>query len=163
MSRFSNRLFEVKHSDYPPPLPVSMSLTNPCFSSGDRHHGPSIMGFENEVEQSCAAFCRQTDGRSKRTCELTSSIVPRALSIPPLGGARVSSYRMSSCTVFMLLRPAPWSTELGAVNPDAVHDQPACQGHDRLSSRGAWRSASPRQQARTISSTTACSEPLRRA
>src|SRR5712671_1715679 len=38
--------------------------------------GPSIMGFEDEVEQSFGRPCRQTNGRSKRTCELTSSIVP---------------------------------------------------------------------------------------
>ena len=51
------------------------------------------MGFENEVEQSIARPCRQTDGRSKRTCELTSSIVPRGtsfhrsveLEFPPIG------------------------------------------------------------------------------
>ena len=41
------------------------------------HQGPSIMGFEDEAEQSIRRPCRQTNGRSKRTCELTSSIVPR--------------------------------------------------------------------------------------
>src|SRR5437016_8322941 len=40
----------------------------------------SIMGFEDEVEQSIGRPCRQTNGRSKRTCELTSSIVPRGTS-----------------------------------------------------------------------------------
>ena len=35
------------------------------------------MGFENEAEQSLGRPCRQGDGRSKRTYELTSSIVPR--------------------------------------------------------------------------------------
>src|SRR5262245_31293647 len=43
----------------------------------NRHQGPSIMGFEDGVEQSLGRPCRQTNGRSKRTCELTSSIVPR--------------------------------------------------------------------------------------
>ena len=38
------------------------------------------MGFEDEVEQSKGRPCRQTNGRSKRTCELTSSIVPRGTS-----------------------------------------------------------------------------------
>ncbi len=38
------------------------------------------MGFEDEVEQSLARPCRQTNGRSKRKCELTSSIVPRGTS-----------------------------------------------------------------------------------
>src|SRR5215471_17960188 len=42
--------------------------------------GPSIMGFEDEVEQSFGRPfgrpCRQCDGRFKRTYELTPSIVP---------------------------------------------------------------------------------------
>jgi hypothetical protein len=38
------------------------------------------MGFEDEPEQSLGRPCRQDDGRSKRTCELTSSIVPRGTS-----------------------------------------------------------------------------------
>ena len=46
----------------------------------NRHQGPSIMGSEDEVEQSLPRPCRQTNGRSKRTCELTSSIVPRGTS-----------------------------------------------------------------------------------
>src|SRR5262249_58059721 len=36
------------------------------------HKGPSIMGFEDEVEQSFGRPCRQCNGRLKRTCELTS-------------------------------------------------------------------------------------------
>ena len=35
------------------------------------------MGFEDEVEQSFGRPRRQTNGSSKRTYELTSSIVPR--------------------------------------------------------------------------------------
>jgi hypothetical protein len=35
------------------------------------------MGFEDEAEQSVTRPYRQIDDRSKRTCELTSSIVPR--------------------------------------------------------------------------------------
>ena len=38
------------------------------------------MGFEDEAEQSNGRPCRQTNGRSKRPCELTSSIVPRGTS-----------------------------------------------------------------------------------
>ena len=38
------------------------------------------MGFEDEVEQSIGRPCRQTNGRSKRPYELTSSIVPRGTS-----------------------------------------------------------------------------------
>ena len=41
-----------------------------------RHQGPSIMGFEDEVEQSFGRPCRQCNGRLKQTYELTSSIVP---------------------------------------------------------------------------------------
>jgi len=40
----------------------------------------SIMGFEDEAEQSLRRRCRLTDGRSKRTYELTSSIVPQGTS-----------------------------------------------------------------------------------
>src|SRR5882724_11249800 len=38
------------------------------------------MGFEDKVEQSHARPYRQRGGRFKRTCELTSSIVPRGTS-----------------------------------------------------------------------------------
>ena len=38
------------------------------------------MGFEDEVKQSFPRPCRQTNGGSKLTCELTSSIVPRGTS-----------------------------------------------------------------------------------
>src|SRR5947207_3424126 len=38
------------------------------------------MGFEDEAEQSYRRPCRQSNGRSKRTYELTSSIVPRGTS-----------------------------------------------------------------------------------
>jgi hypothetical protein len=38
------------------------------------------MGFEDEVERSYGRPCCQSDGRSKQTCELTSSIVPRGTS-----------------------------------------------------------------------------------
>src|SRR5256886_9395662 len=40
----------------------------------------SIMGFEDEVEQSFGRPCRQCDCRFKRPYELTSSIVPRGTS-----------------------------------------------------------------------------------
>src|SRR6476619_2429741 len=51
------------------------------------------MGSEDEVEQSFGRPCRQRNGRSKQTCELTSSIVPRGtsfhrlveLEFPPIG------------------------------------------------------------------------------
>ena len=111
---------------------VWMSLTGSCFSS-ESAQGPSIMGFEDEVEQSLGRPCRRTDGRSKRTYDLTSSVVPRGTSFhrlvelesPPI---RFDPARFSCCCGFR--GPA----ELGAVNPDARHDhgQSARQGHDRL-------------------------------
>src|SRR5262252_7617832 len=72
---------------------------------------------------------------SKRTCDLTSSIVPRGTSFhraveldyPPIefGLARF----LCCCR-----RSFPGPAELRAVNPDAVHDhgQPTRQRHDRL-------------------------------
>jgi hypothetical protein len=38
------------------------------------------MGFEDKVERSYGRPYREIDGRSKRLCELTSSIVPRGTS-----------------------------------------------------------------------------------
>src|SRR5712672_4470298 len=92
------------------------------------------MGFEDEAEQSLGRPCCQTDGRSKRTYGLTTSIVPRGTSFhrsvelefpPPI---RFGSARLSCCCGF------PGPPELGAVNPDAMHDygQPTSQRHDRL-------------------------------
>src|SRR4030095_15775493 len=66
--------------------------------------------------------------------------------LPPLGGARVSSYRDCSGTALMPLRP-PWSTATRYRPPICG----ACSrrgGVPRLRSpslsRGAWRSSSPR-------------------
>src|SRR5262245_6003328 len=50
------------------------------------------MGFEDKVEQSSGRPCRQTDGWSKRTCELTSSIVPRGTSFHRSVEFEFSSY-----------------------------------------------------------------------
>ena len=56
-----------------------------------RHQGPSIMGFEDEVEQSLARPCREMNGRPSGH---TNSPHPRPARdiIPPLGGSQVSSY-----------------------------------------------------------------------
>src|ERR1022692_4484772 len=91
------------------------------------------MGFEDEAEQSIGRPYRQTNGRSKRPNELTSSIVPRGtsfhrsveLEFPPIAFDPVRP----SCRYDL-----PGPAELGAVNPDAVHDhgQPTRQRHDRL-------------------------------
>src|SRR5436190_10120267 len=111
---------------------VSMSLTGSCFSS-ESAPGPSIMGVEDEAEQSTERPC-VTNGRSKRLGELTSSIVPRGtsfhrrveLEFPPIGCDPAGFSRCYG------LFPGP--SELGAVNPNAVqdHGQAACQSHDRL-------------------------------
>ena len=65
--------------------------------------GPSIMGFEDEVEQSFGRPCRQCDGRFKRTYELTSSIVPRGTSSTTRWS---SSFLLSSVIAFMPRRLA---------------------------------------------------------
>ena len=93
------------------------------------------MGFEDEAEQSIGRPCRQTNGRSKRPSELTSSIVPRGTSFhrwvelecPPI---RFDPAQLSRCGGGLFSGPA----ELGAINPDAMHDhsQSPGQGHDRL-------------------------------
>ena len=79
MTCFSNRPFRVKRFQtiHHYSVDVAHGLVL-LFGIGTR--GPSIMGFEDEVEQSIGRPCRQTNGRSKRTCELTSSIVPRGTS-----------------------------------------------------------------------------------
>ena len=71
---------------------VSMSLAGSRFSSESAPR-PFQYGIRGRVEQSLPRPCRQCDGRSKRTCELTSSIVPRGtsfhcwvdLGFPPIG------------------------------------------------------------------------------
>ncbi len=130
--RFSNRPFWVKHFQTIHRRSVDVA-SRARASLRNRHQGHSIMGFEDEAEKSFGRPCRQTNGRSKRPCELTSSIVPRGtsshhaveLEYPPVG---VRSLWLS-CR-----RGLPGPAELGAVNPDAVHDhgQPARQRHDRL-------------------------------
>ena len=62
-----------------PPLQCRC-LSRARASLRNRHHGPSIMGSEDEAEQSLPRPCRQYDGGSKRKYELTSSIVPRGTS-----------------------------------------------------------------------------------
>ena len=91
------------------------------------------MGFEDEAERSLGRPCRQTNGRSKRTYDLTSSIVPRGTSFHravEFGFPPIEFYRagLSCCYGF------PGPPELGPVNPYAMHDhgQATRQGHDRL-------------------------------
>jgi hypothetical protein len=87
------------------------------------------MGFEDEMEQSIARPYRHSNGGCKRTCELTSSIVPRGtsfhrsveLEFPSIGFDPWFSYCGRGALFF---GPA----ELGAVHPYTVqnHGQPAC-------------------------------------
>jgi hypothetical protein len=64
---------------------------------------------------------RQTNGRSKQTCDLTSSIVPRGTSFHRTVDSRFSPIAADlgwlSCGCNFLGPP-----ELGAVNPYAAHD-----------------------------------------
>jgi hypothetical protein len=77
--RFSNRPFGVKHFQtiHRYSVDVARGLVL-LFGIGTK--GPSIMGFEDKAAQSVSRPCRQSSGRSKRTYELTSSIVPRGTS-----------------------------------------------------------------------------------
>src|ERR1035437_5691454 len=111
---------------------VSMSLTVSCFSSESAPR-PFQYGIRERGGTIFRAALRQSDGRSKRTYELTSSIVPRGtsfhhsveLEFPPIA---FDPARLSCCCDF------PGPAELGAVNPYAVHDHghPTRQRHDRL-------------------------------
>src|SRR3954447_3726071 len=133
-SRFSNRPLRVKRFQTIHPLQCRCR-SRARASLRNRHQGRSIMGFEDEVEQSFGRPCRQCDCRFKRLYDLTSSIVPRGTSFhrsvelecPSIG---LDAARFSCCCCGLFSGPA----ELGAVNPYAVHDhsQPTCQGHDRL-------------------------------
>src|SRR5262249_8117237 len=99
--RFSNRPFRVKR--FQPIHHYSVDVAHGLvllFGIGTR--GPSIMGFEDEAGQSLGRPCRQTNGRSKRTCELTSSIVPRGTSFHRSVELECP-YSIRCCTVFMLL------------------------------------------------------------
>src|SRR5450830_1225588 len=88
------------------------------------------MGFEDEAEQSKWRPYRQCNGRSKRTYELTSSIVPRGTSFHGLVELEIPPI------VFVYLRPHATTASRVQRNsvPYAVHDhgQSARQGHNRL-------------------------------
>src|SRR5215468_10986049 len=83
--------------------------------------GPSIMGFEDEVEQSFGRPCRQCDGRFKRTYELTSSIVPRGTSFHRGVERRFSPIALDPAQISSRCG-FPGPPEVGAINPHAVHD-----------------------------------------
>src|SRR5450759_2586810 len=91
------------------------------------------MGFEDEAEQSVTRPYRQIDDRSKRTCELTSSIVPRGTSFHGLVELEYSPIVIDPAWL-SCRRDLPGPTELSTINPYAVHDhgQSARQRDDCL-------------------------------
>jgi hypothetical protein len=74
-ARFSNRPVWVKRFQTVHRISVDVAHGLVLVSGIGTKALPSIMGFENEVERSMGRPCLQTDGRSKRTRDLTSSIV----------------------------------------------------------------------------------------
>src|SRR5882757_3209525 len=111
---------------------VSMLLAGSCFSSESAPR-PFQYGIRRRGGTIFRAALPSVDGRTKQTCELTSSIVPRGTSFHGLVEFECSPI------AFGYLRPSCYCglsgpPELGAVNPDAVHDhgQPTRQRHDRL-------------------------------
>src|SRR6516164_2036253 len=106
---------------------MSTPLTGSCFSS-ESAQGPSIMGFEDERDNLYRGLVVSSNGRSKRTCELISSIGPRGTSFlrgVDLGFSPImSDPGRFSCGC---RRWGPGPQELGAINPSAVQDdgQPA--------------------------------------
>src|SRR5450756_635105 len=129
---------------------VSMSLTGSRFSSesaprpfhyGIRGRGGTIFGSALPLHQRQAQAdirtlgrrCRYTNGRPKRTYELTSSIVPRRTSFHGLVELEYSPIVIDPAWL-LCRRDLPGPTELSAINPYAVHDhgQSARQGHNRL-------------------------------
>ena len=113
-------------------VPVSMSLAGSCFSSksapGPFHHG--VRGRGGTIFTAALPSNRRQIQADTRTHLIHR---PARDIIPPLGGARVPPIAFdparSSCRC-----DVSGPAELGAVNPDAVHDhgQPARQRDDRF-------------------------------
>ena len=74
IGRLGSSAFQVIHH---PGVDVARGLAL-LFGIGSK--ALPVWGFEDEVEQSLGRPCRLADSRSKRTYELTSSIVPRGTS-----------------------------------------------------------------------------------
>jgi hypothetical protein len=74
--------------------------------------GVNRMGLAETKKAGGVMHWNLTERRSLETpCEEFFIMSASRDIIPPLGGARVSSYSVRSCTVFMLLpRPVPGST-----------------------------------------------------
>src|SRR5450830_2022621 len=86
------------------------------------------MGFEDEAEQSKWRPYRQCNGRSKRTYELTSSIVPRGTSFHGLVELEIPPI------VFVYLRPHATTarTQPGGARRFSGRRQPWCDGTSRM-------------------------------
>jgi hypothetical protein len=110
---------------------VPGSLAGSCFSPESAHR-PFHHGIRGRGGTISYAALPVAIGRSKPTCELTSSIVPRGtpfhrcgVRVPPSSFGLVNRSRGCSLS---------GPTELSAINPDAVHDhrQPSRQRDDGL-------------------------------
>src|ERR1700688_2956220 len=110
-----------------------MSLAGPRFSS-ETAPRPFQYGIRGRGGTIFRTALPSDERQVKADHDLTSPIVPRGDTIPPLGGVSdfspiaFDSERLSCRCNF------PGPPELGAINPDAVHDdrQPTRQRHDRL-------------------------------
>src|SRR5438445_7026289 len=100
--RFSNRPFRVKRFQtiHHYSVDVAHGLVL-LFGIGTR--GPSIMGFEDEVEQFFRAALPSDERQVQADMRTHLIHRPARDIIPPLGGARVSFYWIRCCRVFMLL------------------------------------------------------------
>ena len=102
-------------SDYP--LLQCRCRSRARASLRNRLLGPSIMGFENGVDQSIGRPCRRTDGRSSGHCDLTSSIVPRGTSCHRMVElafllSSLVIYSSHAATAFLLQRNSVPSTQM---------------------------------------------------
>src|SRR5262245_11162833 len=91
--RFSNRPFRVKRFQtihhYSVDVAHGLAL---LFGIGTS--GPSIMGFEDEVEQSLTRPCRQFERQAQADMRTHLIHRPARDIFPLLGGSRVFSYRV---------------------------------------------------------------------
>src|SRR5262249_5780366 len=78
---------------------VSMSLTGSRFSSESAPGRPSIMGFEDEVEQSFARPCRQFERQVQADIATHLRHRPATDIYPLLRGSRISSFRAALSSV----------------------------------------------------------------
>jgi hypothetical protein len=117
-SAFSNRPSGVKH--FQAIHHCNVDVSHGLALLRNRHQGRSIMGSEDEAEQSLPRPCRQFDGGSKRKYELASSIVPRGtpfhrkveLEFPPIGSDRSRCHAAAAACSLVQRNSVP-STQAG--------------------------------------------------